>query len=179
MARAYQKWTVEEEQKLAQIDDYEIVAKQLQRTVDAVQCRFTKLYIWPRMQEMFYNKDSEIEKETLQLHFDNFIQKYSTFYKIESTDLIRFLAYADKKLRKALNWSPDEEDSDYRSELDEESDNDSDDSDESDNDSDESDNYSDDEQFEKSMQNANKWKLKYHKLKYLNRLKIIDNLMKK
>jgi hypothetical protein len=103
MTRNHQKWTAEEEEKLLNSSsDFPKIANELQRTVDAVQCRFTKLYISLRAKEMLYDRDGKFDKKALELHFDNFVNRYAEFYKINKNKLVRFLTYADRKLRRAL-----------------------------------------------------------------------------
>lgn len=200
MARTYQKWTVEDEEKLNNCNDFPKIASELERTVDAVQCRFTKIYIYPVIQELFY-KDGELNVESLKQNIDTIVNIYYVWHKIEKKDIIRFLTYFDKKIRRALKMSyekPEElldyddsayseiDDSESSDESDSEDSNDSDDSDDSDtdssidsDDSDDSDNSddSDDDNFTQRMSSADKWKLKYYKLKHLNRIKIIDGLL--
>jgi hypothetical protein len=207
MTRNHQKWTEEEEQKLLNNScDFPKIANELQRTVDAVQCRFTKLYISIRAREMLYDKDGKFDKKALELHFDNFVNRYAEFYKINKNKLARFLAYADRKLRRALaevksskalghkpldnseSYSDSDDETDTYSDTDDEtycpseddsSDDDSSDDDSSDDDSSDDDSSDDEESYAQSMQNANKWKLKYYKLKYEKRLSIINNLLNK
>jgi hypothetical protein len=157
MAKTNHKWTVEDEQKLTNCsDDFRKTAKELQRTVDAVQCRFTKLYICPRMREMFYDKTgNKIDVDCLKVHFDNFIIKYALFYKIEKNDLVRFLSYSDKNLKTTLST--------IRT-LDDITDSDS-------------DTDSDDKSYMQSLQNLDKWKLKYYRLKYAIRIKMINDML--
>jgi hypothetical protein len=207
MTRTYQKWTVEDEEKLNNCNDFPKIASELERTVDAVQCRFTKIYIYPVIQELFY-KDGELNVESLKQNIDTIVNIYYVWHKIEKKDIIRFLTYFDKKIRRALKMSfekPEElldyddsayseiDDSEISDESDSEDSNDSDlddsegseDSEDSDTDNsidtDASDNSasddSDDDNFTERMSSADKWKLKYYKLKHLNRIKIIDGLL--
>jgi hypothetical protein len=197
MARTYQKWTVEDEEKLNNCNDFPKIASELERTVDAVQCRFTKIYIYPVIQELFY-KDGELNVESLKQNIDTIVNIYYVWHKIEKKDIIRFLTYFDKKIRRALKMSyekPEElldyDDSAYseisdESESSDDSDTDSivdtdesDASDDSDTDSSidtDASEDSDDDNFTQRMSSADKWKLKYYKLKHLNRIKIIDGL---
>jgi len=198
MARTYQKWTVEDEEKLNNCNDFPKIASELERTVDAVQCRFTKIYIYPVIQELFY-KDGELNVESLKQNIDTIVNIYYVWHKIEKKDIIRFLTYFDKKIRRALKMSyekPEElldyDDSAYseisdESESSDDSDTDSivdtdesDASDDSDTDSSidtDASEDSDDDNFTQRMSSADKWKLKYYKLKHLNRIKIIDGLL--
>jgi hypothetical protein len=205
MARTYQKWTVEDEEKLNNCNDFPKIASELERTVDAVQCRFTKIYIYPVIQELFY-KDGELNVESLKQNIDTIVNIYYVWHKIEKKDIIRFLTYFDKKIRRALKMSyekpqelldyddsayseiddseiSDESDSEHSNDSDSDSTVDTDASDESDDsdtdssiDTDASED-SDDDNFTQRMSSADKWKLKYYKLKHLNRIKIIDGLL--
>jgi hypothetical protein len=207
MTRNHQKWTAEEEEKLLNSSsDFPKIANELQRTVDAVQCRFTKLYISLRAKEMLYDRDGKFDKKALELHFDNFVNRYAEFYKINKNKLVRFLTYADRKLRRALvdiktlkeldnkplsnsqtgsdtgdetDADSDSDDETYYPSEDDSSDDDSSDDDSSNDDSSNDDSSDDEESYAQSMQNANKWKLKYYKLKYEKRLNIINNLLNK
>jgi hypothetical protein len=198
MTRNNQKWTAEEEEKLLNSSsDFPKIAKELQRTVDAVQCRFTKLYIFPKLKEMLYDKDCKFDKKALETHFDNFVNRYAEFYKISKNKLVRFLTYADRKLRRALadiktlkeldnkplSDSETDDATDTEFDSDDEtyypSDDDSSDDDSSDDNSSDDDSSDDDESYIQSMKNATKWKLKYYKLKYEKKLNIINNLLNK
>lgn len=74
---------------------------------------------------------------------------------IEKNDLVRFLSYSDKNLKTTLST--------IRT-LDDITDSDS-------------DTDSDDKSYMQSLQNLDKWKLKYYRLKYAIRIKMINDML--
>lgn len=103
----YKKWTKQEDEQLVKrlaydekIISYEEMAGILNRTVDAVQSRFVKIYVVPKYSEGFLKKNT----------------KYiSKLYVMREVDLIRYLKYAGVR---TYNDSSDSSDSNYSTESD-------------------------------------------------------------
>lgn len=103
----YKKWTKQEDEQLVKrlaYDEktitYEEMAGRLNRTVDAVQARFVKIYVVPKYSQGFLVKNT----------------KYiSKLYTMREVDLIRYLKYAGLK---KYEDSSDSSDSNYSTESD-------------------------------------------------------------
>lgn len=158
------KWNAEDDSilidKYLQGYGYEAIAEALGRTVDAVQCRLVKVYIYPLMRNLFYTDKNTFNKSSLD-GYDSIILRYSTFYNIKSDDFSRFLRYVDKNIKqpsvsdkKTFNVPINSKIDVGNSKIDV------------------------DNKFLNKLKEADKYKLNYYKYKYLYRLQIINNMLK-
>ena len=64
------KWTEEEDNKLINEYltnyNYDILAKELKRSIPAIQCRLVKKVIYPVIRVMFYNNNNKLIKNNLE-----------------------------------------------------------------------------------------------------------------
>jgi hypothetical protein len=194
--RSHKKWSAEEDKILiASYKDnvkYDAIASTLKRSVDAVKCRLVKTYLYPNFIKLaFRDPNGELQPEVLTTHYDNIVRRFSILYSMTEADLGRYIWYADKDIKSEYDETEGYEGSDD-SELTEDSDwsegsEDSEGSEgsegskgsEDSDDTDFSETSDEEDTFTASMHNASKWKLKYYKLKYTNRLKTINDMLNK
>jgi hypothetical protein len=150
------KWTTEDDNTLVykylQGYGYQAIADDLQRTIDAVQCRLVKVYVYPLVRKLFYTDKNTFNKSSL-VGYDNIILRYSTFYKIKADDFSRFLRYVDKNIKPP---SVTDKQTVLNVPI----------------------NTQYEDEFLKTLEGADEYKLKYYKYKYLYRLEIINNMLK-
>jgi hypothetical protein len=168
------KWTTEDDNMLVckylQGYGYEAISEVLGRTVDAVQCRLVKVYIYPLMRNIFYTDKNTFNKLSLN-GYDSIILRYSTFYKIEPRDFSRFLRYVDKNIKQpsvsdkqTLNLPINSKVDNSKIDVD--------------NSKVDNSKIDVDNEFLNKLKEADKYKLNYYKYKYLYRLQIIHNILK-
>ena len=86
------KWTTEDDRILLQyyIDGqcYKNISKKLKRTIEAVQARLVKKYLYPKMYEHFYdNNRNLIEASLYKNNFQNILERYAKLHEIDYKNL--------------------------------------------------------------------------------------------
>ncbi len=168
------KWTNEDDRILLQYytngQSYKNISKKLKRTIEAVQARLVKKYLYPKMYEHFYDNNKKlIESNLYKNNFQTILERYAKLHEIDYKNLEKYLKFADKKLKckqePQLSDLPDlneiiDSDSSYDS-YEEDLDNSSYDSDDEISETDESSDESDND-------NGNdNYKVRYYKYRYL------------
>jgi len=103
------KWTDTEDRILDKEftihNNYARISYQLNRSVDALQARMVKRFIYPKIKFIFYEHE-KFNKEYFNRFYHGVVEDYSKQYKIDKEKFMLYLRYADRNLN-PKNLDPD------------------------------------------------------------------------
>lgn len=95
------KWTDTEDKILEKEftihNNYEKISYQLNRSVDALQARMVKRFVYPKIKVIFYEHE-KFNKEYFNRFYHGVVEDYSKQYKIDKEHFMLYLRYADRNL---------------------------------------------------------------------------------
>jgi hypothetical protein len=95
------KWTHKEDRVLLdrfnEYKDYKKICTELHRSVDALQARMVKIFIYPKIKFIFYEHE-KFNEEYFNRFYLGVVEDYSKEYNISKDNFMLYLKYTDKNL---------------------------------------------------------------------------------